>query len=171
MPLNAGEFCGKLPVLLSIGCLCVFSSVARAAFWITGYYPGWEQAGMPASNIDFTTLTHVIHFSVVPNADGSLDSTANNISVTNSGDIVTRAHAAGRQVLICVGGGGTESLFQGATTTTNLPIFVNNLTNFMAARGYDGVDIDWEPLPSSDAPSYTNFVNSLRSALSKFAQP
>ena len=113
---------------------------------------------MPASSIDFTALTHIIHFSVVPNSDGTLDSSANSISTANSTDVVSQAHAAGRKVLICVGGAGTESLFQGATSPANLPVFINNLTNFMATRGYDGVDIDWEPLPSTDAQQYTNLV-------------
>src|ERR1035438_10338746 len=105
---------------------------------------------MPASNIDFTTLTHVIHFSVGPNSNGTLDSSANSITAGNSADVVSRAHAAGKKVLICVGGSETESEFQGATSIANLPAFINNLTNFMASRGYDGVDIDWEPLPSAD---------------------
>jgi chitinase len=97
---------------------------------------------MPASNIDFTALTHIIHFSVVPNANGTLNSGANGITSANSTDLVTRAHAAGLKVLICVGGAGSESAF----TNTSLPALINNLTNFMATRGYDGVDIDWEPL-------------------------
>ena len=171
MSLNAGEFCRKVTVLLSIGFLGIASSVARAAFWTTGYYPGWEQAAMPATNIDFTTLTHVIHFSVAPNANGTLDSSANTISAANSAAVVSAAHATGRKVLICVGGGGSESLFQSATSAANLPVFINNLTNFVATRRYDGVDIDWEPLPSTDAQQYTNLVNGLRSALNGFSQP
>jgi chitinase len=156
--------------MLLSGALCLSSVAARADLWSTGYYPGWEQAAMPASSIDFTTLTHVIHFSVVPNSDGTLDSSANSISTANSADVVSQAHAAGRKVLICVGGAGTESLFQGATSPANLPVFINSLTNFMATRGYDGVDIDWEPLPSSDARQYTNLVIGLRSALNAFSQ-
>ena len=126
---------------------------------------------MPATNIDYTSLTHIIHFSVVPNSDGTLDSNANTISSANSQAVVSAAHAAGRKVVICVGGGGTESLFQSATSVANLTNFINNLTNFVATRGYDGVDIDWEPLPSSDAQQYTNFVNGLRVALNGFSQP
>src|ERR1700761_4248300 len=61
----------------------------HAALWVTGYYPGWEQADMPASTIDFSALTHIIHFSVVPNSDGTLDSNANSITPANSTDIVT----------------------------------------------------------------------------------
>ncbi len=125
---------------------------------------------MPASNIDFTALTHIIHFSVIPNTDGTLDSSDNGVTFANSTDIVTRAHAAGKPVLICVGGGGSENDFQAATTNAILPVFISNLTNFMAARGYDGVDLDWEPLTDADAGQFTNLVNSLRSALNAFPQ-
>jgi chitinase len=170
MNFSSQWFDRKRQVALSMGVLCLLSIITQAEVWRVGYYPGWEQASMPASNIDFTTLTHVIHFSVVPNSDGTLDSSANSISTANSSDLVLQAHAAGRKVLICVGGGGTESLFQGATSPANLPVFISNLTNFMATRGYDGVDIDWEPLPSSDAQQYTNMVIGLRSALNAFSQ-
>lgn len=126
---------------------------------------------MSASNIDFTALTHIIHFSVVPNSDGTLNGSANGITSANSTDLVTRAHAAGLKVLICVGGAGSESDFQAATSTANLSTFINNLTNFMASRGYDGVDIDWEPLPATDSQQYTNLVTGLRAALAGFSQP
>lgn len=124
---------------------------------------------MPATNIDFTALSHVIHFSLVPNSDGTLNSSDNSITPANSADIVSHAHAAGRQVLICVGGASTETYFQGATSN-HLAAFIDNLTNFMASGGYDGIDIDWEPLPASDAQLYTNLVNGLRSALNAFPQ-
>jgi chitinase len=158
-------------VVVSISLGCLFSGVARADLWRTGYYPGWEQSYMPASNVDFTALTHVIHFSVLPNADGTLNSSDNDITADNSADIVSRAHAAGIKVLICVGGAGSESAFQAGASTAHLAAFINNLTNFMAARSYDGIDIDWEPLPASDARQYTNLVAGLRSALNKFTQP
>ncbi len=147
----------------------LLSFVARAGMWSTGYYPGWEQGGMSASNIDFTALSHVIHFSLVPTASGTLNSSGNSITTGNSADIITHAHAAGTKVLICVGGASTETQFQGATSN-HLAAFINSLTNFMASRGYDGIDIDWEPLPASDAQLYTNLVNGLRSALDEFPQ-
>jgi len=145
------------------------ANAARADLWCTGYYPGWEQGVMPASTIDFVALTHIIHFSLVPNADGSLDSTVNVISPSNSSDIVTRAHSASNKVLICVGGANTQTWFQGATSAANRGGFITNLVNFMSARGYDGIDIDWEPLDQTDAYAFTNFVNSLRTALDAVA--
>jgi chitinase len=153
-----------------IGVWCLFPVIAEADLRTTGYYPGWEQSYMPASSIDFTALTHIIHFSVVPNSDGTLNSSDNSVTTANSADIVSRAHAAGVKVIICVGGADSEGAFQAATSAGSLPAFVNNLTNFMATRGYDGVDIDWEPLPASDAQQFTNLVIELRSALDGFSQ-
>src|SRR5258708_29807154 len=146
--------------LFSLLCLA-----ARADLWVTGYYPGWEQSGMPASSIDFSALTHIIHFSVVPNSDASLNSSANGISAANSSSIITNAHAAARKVLLCVGGASSQAGFQGATTSANRSAFISNLVSLMSNRGYDGLDIDWEPLDPSDANQYTNFVIGLRIAL------
>lgn len=120
---------------------------------------------MPAASIDFSVVTHVIHFALVPNTNGSLNATVNGLSLPNSTDLVTKAHAAGRKVLICVGGAGSGPGFQGATSAANLATFITNLTNFMSARGYDGIDVDWEPLNAAAGLQYTNFVNGLRAAL------
>ncbi len=145
-------------------------SAARADLWSTGYYPGYNQNSMVASNIDFAGLSHVIHFALVPNADGSLNSSANGITSAHTSDLVTRAHAAGKKVLICVGGAGSGPGFEGAATNANLSTFVTNIINFMSAGGYDGVDVDWEPLLAADASQYTNLVIRLRAALNGFTQ-
>jgi len=100
-----------------------------------------------------------------------LDSTANDLTPGYSADLISRAHAAGCKVLICVGGGGTQAGFEGAASSGNRAAFINNITNLMASRGYDGVDIDWEPLPTSDAASFTNLIDGLRVALNGFPQP
>jgi len=144
---------------------CLLPIALRADLWCTAYYPGWEQGAMPASGIDFTPITHVIHFSLVPNSDGTLNSSANSLTPANSMDILSHAHAAGKKVLVCVGGADSQTGFQGATSFANRAAFTTNLVNLMSARGYDGIDIDWEPLDPSDANQYTNFVNGLRIAL------
>ncbi|SPE61028.1 Chitinase-like protein (modular protein) [Verrucomicrobia bacterium] len=157
------------PALILAALACLFPALARADLWVTGYYPGYEQSRLAPSNIDFSTITHVIHFSLGPNSDGSLDAGINSLTPSYSTDLVTHAHAAGRKALICVGGASTESMFQGATAGTNLVAFVNNIINFMSAYGYDGVDLDWEPLTATDIPQYTNFVTRLRTALDGFS--
>jgi chitinase len=178
-PTHSADMCfrGFLSVsnLWVILLLCVIflqQSAAEAGFWTTAYFPGYEQDSiMPASAIDFTAVTHIIHFAVFPNSDGTLNTADNDISQANSFDLVSRAHAAGVKVLFCIGGANSESAFQGATSPATLPVFINNLTNFLAARGYDGVDIDWEPFPSTDDQQYASLVTGLRSALNQFSQP
>src|SRR6267378_3422021 len=163
-----GFYRSQLLVLL-MGTWCLLG--ASAEIWRTGYFPGWEQDSMSASAIDFTTITHVMHFAVTPNANGGLDTNANGLTVAKSLDIVSQAHTAGRKVLICIGGGGAQAGFQGAASGANLATFINTITNFMAIRGYDGVDIDWEPLPTTDAQPFSNLIQGLRTALNGFSQP
>jgi len=52
---------------------------AQSDIWVSGYYAGWMQGCggdgyLRSDQIDFGALTHVIHFSLMPNPDGSLDS-------------------------------------------------------------------------------------------------
>jgi chitinase len=162
--IGAHKLCRNLQKVFFIAGGCLFFSPAWAGPWVTGYFPGWEQDGMAASNIDFTTITHVVHFSLTPLSDGSLDSGENGLTPDKCSNLVAVAHAAGAKAIICVGGAGTESVFQEATTAANLPAFVSNLVNFVNLYGYDGLDIDWEPFLSTDANQYTNLVDALRSA-------
>ena len=161
---------GKRLMLFFLSKIAFLCCCAHADLWVTGYYPGYKEGTMAATNIDFTTITHVVHFSIVPNTDGSLNTAANSITDAQSANIVSLAHTAGRKAIICVGGANSQSGFQGATGSANLPVFVANLTNFMATYGYDGIDLDWEPLPATDAARYTNLVNGLRTALNGFSQ-
>lgn len=152
-------------VFAVVSTLTISPAQVHAELWSSAYYAGWMQGQVPASRIDFGAVTHVIHFSVVPNNNGSLNSTVHSLSLANSSDLLTRAHTAGRKVLISVGGADTQAAFQSATAPANAPFFISNLVQFASSRGYDGIDIDWEPLDASDAPQFTTFVHSLRSAL------
>ncbi len=143
---------------------------AQSGMWVTAYYAGWSQGTfdngvLPAQDIDYSVVTHIIHFSLVPRADGSLDSASNSILPSNSRELLSRAHAAGKKVLICVGGAGTNGSFRGATGLLTLPLFIENLVNFMTERGYDGIDIDWETLELTDLVQFTLLVTQLRSRL------
>lgn len=154
-------------------CLVLAASVAvflsllspADAFWVTGYYPQYESSVMPLSAIDFATVTHVIHFCLEAQANGTINSVNNGLDPAACGAFVRAAHNAGRKALICVGGAGSEAAFQGATTASNLPAFVSALAAFMSSNNYDGLDIDWEPLSAADLPQYTNFVMTLRAAV------
>lgn len=147
---------------------------AQSDIWATAYYAGWMQGWsnnghLPAQNIDYSAVTHIVHFSLVPQTNGTLNADANSITAINSSELVSRAHAAGKKVIISIGGWNSDVAFRSATSSANLNTFVANLVNFMKSRGYDGIDIDWEILQASDASQYQNFIRALRAELNKIS--
>ncbi|MBI4387017.1 MAG: hypothetical protein HY551_06515 [Elusimicrobia bacterium] len=148
------------------------ASLSAQQIWVSGYYGGWSQWNMPPDRVDYSALTHLLHFSVIPNADGTLDSTSNSLSAAHSADMVSRAHAAGVKVILAIGGENTADRFRSAAGDANRAAFINNLVNFMTSRGYDGIDVDWEDsatggVPDSDVPLYSTFITALRSRLNQ----
>src|SRR5205823_4402646 len=110
--------------------------------WVSGYYPGWVQNTgseyLPPDAVDYSAVTHIMHFALWPTADGSLDSTSschdpNCVGGTHSTSIIQATHAAGKQVLIVVGGGGSDIavLFRQATAPGVLPTFLHNIKLFV----------------------------------------
>jgi chitinase len=158
-------------VLLAIFQITGFHQAnAQSDIWVSAYYAGWSQGcgyegHLQPDQIDFSAVTHVIHFALIPNTDGSLDYSSLCISPENSADLIQAAHAAGKKVLISIGGWQTESGFLGATSSANRARFIQNLLDFITSRGYDGIDVDWEPISSSSYPRFKLFVSELRSAL------
>lgn len=158
-------------VLITIG-LLPFRAVAQPAasaapsgIGVTGYYPGYEQDRLPVSKIDFTALTHLVHFSVMPKSDGSLDTARFDISAARSAAIITATHKAGRKVLLCVGGANSVVDFRGAISAAHCAQFVQNLVDIVITRGYDGLDIDMEPMEAADKNDYIAFITELHSAM------
>ena len=145
--------------------LATLTAHAQSNPWVSAYYAGWNQGYLPPSEIDYSAVTDIIHFALVPQTNGSLDYLSNSISPANSAALVQAAHGAGRKALVCIGGWNTEGGFLGATSGGTMNTFVSNIVSFTTSRGYDGVDIDWEPLNAGDANQYVAFITALRTAL------
>ncbi len=135
---------------------------------VVGYFPIWNSnAGYTVSDIDFTVVTHVAHFAVVPRGDGT-------IAIPDWGrfpdaNLVTTAHANGAKVVLVVGGDHAEAT-RGFSTMAASPRarerFVAELVNLLDRQGYDGVDLDWEfPQSDADRANLTALVRGLRLAL------
>jgi chitinase len=165
----------KKTIITAIGALMLFlafsnSSIAAQNIWVTAYYAGWSQGynntgTLPAQSIDFTAMTNIDHFSVIPSLTGTLDDSTNGVTAYNANALIVPAHAAGVKVLITVGGAGTDVSFRGATSAAYLPTFTANLINLMKSRGYDGIDVDWETLEATDSTQYEALITSLRTAM------
>lgn len=138
-----------------------------SGIWATAYYAGWMQGTLPPDKIDYAALTHVIHFALVVKSDGTLDDQGNGVTAASATAAVQAAHAAGRTILISVGGAGSAPGFRGATKSATRAAFIANIVQLVSSRGYDGVDLDWEPLEASDEAQLVALVQELRAALDK----
>lgn len=159
-----------------LSCLVVPASATTGAAqarstWATAYYPVWHQQDgtfLPAK-IDFTGFSHLIHFSVVPKADGTLDDAPakpnSTITPAQSAAVIGLAHAAGRKVLLCVGGTATAPLFRPVLDDAVRPRFIASLVSMAVTRGYDGLDIDMEPITDADVPKCAAFIRELHTRM------
>src|SRR6266481_3326411 len=115
-------------ICLAALCGAAMNSTLQAQ-WVTAYYAGWEQGYLPAQNVDYAAVTHICHFALVPNSNGTLNDAANSVNATNAASVISAAHAAGKKVLITVGGWNTEGAFMSATGSGTRATFVSNLVN------------------------------------------
>lgn len=165
-----------MPVVLAAcaGILFTGGTASPASgLWVASYYPAYGTGTMPISAIPWDSMTHVIHFALVPRKDGTLSDPDGVRGQTDA--LVSGAHAAGVRALLGVGGdegAGAPAGFQGATTSVRRAAFVKNIVTAMAAGGYDGIDVNWESIRfPQDVANFRAFINELRKALDKKAPP
>lgn len=149
-------------------------------FWITAYLASWQHdAGTPYSNwgvmrvedIDWNAFTHLIYFALPAGPDGtpgySLDpADRNNLNTDRIAEIVPAAHRHGRKILLSVGGAGNYEGFSSAIREENRSRFIGTLAGFILEHGFDGIDLDMEPIERSDYDNYQTFVRELHAAFS-----
>ncbi|MFS2216960.1 glycosyl hydrolase family 18 protein [Telluria sp. Tellsp104] len=138
--------------------------------WVTGYYGGyfWDNADyQKPEHVDMTALTHFVFArigpgggksgqpgEVVPGAGNAHDNrdvgpgAAYDWTVEEF--LVKRAHQANIKALIMLGGEGDNAGFLASTAPAVRPAFVKNLVDYMVAKDYDGIDVDWEGLDSKN---------------------
>ncbi|BDI30987.1 hypothetical protein CCAX7_30380 [Capsulimonas corticalis] len=139
---------------------------AAPSLWVSAYYANWvQEAGvLTPEKIDYSAFSHLIHFHVIPANDGTIDP-VKSITEAESAALLAPAHAAGRKVLLCVGGGDTGAAFRSAISEEIRPRFITTLVTLATSRGYDGLDIDMEPIEDVDVPNYEAFIHELHAQM------
>jgi chitinase len=134
--------------------------------WVMGYYAVYQRAMLPVSEIDWKAMTHLVVGAVVPRANGSLDTTFYN-DPTHGPKIASQLAAAAKDhgvtPLLMVGGAGAHDDFA-AAAKNHRETLVKNLLAVMDKEGFDGIDIDWEPVNHADQPALRGLVGALRKA-------
>jgi GH18 family chitinase len=123
---------------------------AYAKPWVTGYLPGYTQDSSGNApymeDADWSMLTHVIHFGAGLNGDGTLNDSGNNTGYTNRQKAIALAHSKNLPILTNVV--AWEDVHKPVLAD---PVKRQTLVNNLLARvdeGFDGVDIDLEPIVS-----------------------
>ncbi len=139
----------------------------RKDVWVVGYYATYLFRRYWPELVRYDALTHLAVTRVLPDDAGGLvaefgrEGEAGRALVD---DLVRRAHAAGTRALLMVGGGRAREQLLRATTDGLRPTFVANLVAFAREHLFDGLDLDWEPLPATDHDAFLALAADLRTA-------
>ncbi|MBD3615414.1 MAG: hypothetical protein HUJ22_02495 [Gracilimonas sp.] len=149
--------------------------------WVGAYMASWNHyveptgnwGNLPTEEIDWDAFTHLYYFAFSAKADGSLSAVAayENLSPERINSIITAGHENGKPVMFSIGGWGNYDGFSSAIKPANRATFVANIVNIMVQWGFDGVDIDMEPIQSGDVDNYIAFIDELNLALETIDVP
>lgn len=160
-------------LLLTVALWIMASSLQASAEksskpWVMGYLPAYEQSGSGSFDFmdkdDWKMLTHAAHFSAHVNADGTLDFNAEKMSEANRTAAIQAAHQRHVPLVLSVLAWYDvyEPVIKNASTRKTL---INQILEVLK-EGYDGVDLDLEPIRAEQAGAeYQTFVNELHTAL------
>src|SRR5690554_3622353 len=148
--------------------------------WITAYLATWQHnAGTAYSNwgdihtqdIDWDAFTHLIYFALNIGEDGRPSQSLKPEDRANFNEdriraIVPAAHRNNSKILFSIGGSGNYKGFSSSITPENRTQFIHTIVNFIQNYGFDGVDLDMEPIRKTDLSNFYQFVLSLEAKLS-----
>jgi chitinase len=143
--------------------------------WVMGYYVGYQGVEHTPAMVDYSSMTHIMIGNALPKNDGSFD-TQFSIDPVNgpawAKETVKRAHAAGIKAILMIGGsddsGAVITAFRKVSNPDIRTAFVNNVKALIMDYGFDGIDLDWEPLSfknPNDRPSILALAQALREAM------
>ena len=156
---------------LLIAVMVVFASLqfsatalaqTRPSGVVIGYVPAWRDRVADPSTFNYSVFTHLNRAFLRPHEDGTL--------ITEPGffnDALERgARAHGVKLLMSIGGEShnPQRWISLAGNPAHLKTFLDAIGDFYRDHQYDGVDIDWEPPPQTDADGqlYLSLLKALR---------
>ena len=172
---SAGSITGS-PALLSAGT----SSIGPGGVLpnglrkeVLGFLPYWMLDASTLASLRYDLVSTIAYFSIGATADGHL------VQGTSTGwkgwssdamtGVIQLAHAHGVRVVPTITlmswSGNYTALTTLLTTPANRAQLISEIRGIIAARGADGVNIDFEPVPTSLRDNFTAFVRELKAGL------
>ncbi|HEX9634870.1 MAG TPA: cell wall-binding repeat-containing protein [Candidatus Limnocylindria bacterium] len=138
---------------------------------VLGFLPYWMLDAESLSSMRYDLTSTIAYFSIGAAADGSLQRTGSGWSGWNSGalsQVINLAHARGVRVVPTItlmswsDYTALTTLLSSATYRSQL---IGEIAGIIAARQADGVNIDFEPVPTSLRSAFTDFIRELKAGL------
>ena len=144
--------------------LLFFTAVgqARPDRIVLGYSATWHDVDMPPECYNFDAITHIARAFLTPHPDGSVEVPPGYFNETM--ESLARQH--GVKLLMSLGGeaSNADNWLSIARNPKYFQRFCDDISHLLAAHGYDGIDIDWEPsaVTTEDGDAYVSFMKRLR---------
>ena len=123
---------------------------------VYGYWAYW---GDDPTQLDFARLTHVALFNADLESDGTLSATSHWTSV--AGAVIPIAHSYGVKVHLCLTSFDSSTMSSVLGSASRRATTIAALKTLVDAYGGDGVNIDFEGLPSSQRDNFVTFIQEL----------
>ncbi len=151
--------------LPSAGTLLAQNPVATddSKFVVVGYLPEYRLDSIDPQRL--VGVTDLVYFGIEPPTNGEFPGT---ISARQLEKLAEIKQLIGCRLLLTVGGWERSSGFVRLTESSEAQTkFINELSKFCQANGFDGVDYDWEhPKGSAEIQCYENLISETKAVLS-----
>lgn len=127
---------------------------------VFGWHPYWM--GTAYYSYNFSLLSAVAYFSYELDPNTGQYKSIHDWRTTK---LIDSAHAHNCKVLLSVTNFGSKNNAKFLSNLTAQRTFINNLINLLRERNGDGVNIDFEDIPSSSRSNLSNFIIDLSSSL------
>ena len=138
---------------------------------VFGFLPYWMLSAAQLQWMRYDLVSTIAYFGVAANGDGTLATWGNGWNGWNSAQltgVINAAHARGVRVVLTVtmlsydGGAQQGALLGNPAARAQL---VGAIATAVRDRGVDGVNLDFEPVPTTLRDQYTSFVRQLKAGL------
>lgn len=159
--------------ILDSGDIWVSAYLASWNHYVEGTVNGKTWGHLETNDIDWEAFTHMFYFNIYPDTGASLTPIVDyeNVNPDRVRSIIQVAHQHNKPVLITIGGYNTRERFLEAISEEYRSQFIDNITEVVKEWGFDGVDLDMQPLEASDSDSIHIFITELSAALKKVSTP
>lgn len=125
---------------------------------VFGYYPYWM--GSAWLDLDLSLISTIAYFGAEANSTGGIDDWHS----WPPNNLITTAHNAGVDVVLTVTNFNSNSISTLLSNATYRQNLITTIVNSVSSAGADGVNIDFEGLPSSQKDNMVQFITDLKAA-------